>query len=432
MKKLLLFLITVISLNLFFSSSWAGSGDPVLEGKQVTGTLGFDTGTTIDEFSTDGTLAGNSDNALPTEKAVKTYSQPLDSTLTSIAGGTIGENLDNTANPWADNEVSGDQTLDSMKLKLLTSEESIPVIGIPIYVDNDTFDPCDVSGVNNYYAMLTRNTTELMPNAIDRTFTGGATAWANVDLNAFHETTDLTITATVADQYCTCPVDSAPTTVGKRYRMTYDLANIVSTWTLKSFDGMQTIGTISANASQGSLDWTATTTGGYRIVATSTTSSGDFDNFTLNELPYIAIVDESGRIFASSIELPCYSHWATGDATYNDTTTPHVLTSEEMKGGLVANCGATEDRVYTCGPAEFGINFVVSTCVTAVSRQMDLEPHSGEAFIFNENQMAVDEHIQNAADTKGQTMSCWSMETGDGTYEIFCKSDNANWVEATP
>ena len=28
---------------------------------------------TINEFSTDGTMAGNSDSALPTEKAVKTY-----------------------------------------------------------------------------------------------------------------------------------------------------------------------------------------------------------------------------------------------------------------------------------------------------------------------------------------------------------------------
>lgn len=39
----------------------------------LAGTLGFTLGTTINELSTDGTLAGNSDNAVPTEKAVKTY-----------------------------------------------------------------------------------------------------------------------------------------------------------------------------------------------------------------------------------------------------------------------------------------------------------------------------------------------------------------------
>lgn len=131
-----------------------------------------------------------------------------------------------------------------------------------------------------YKITMTASTTELMPNQVDRDFSG-ASAWANVDINAYDESTDLTITASAADQYCTLPVLSAPTTIGKKYTLTYDLANIVETWTVKSFDGTQTIGTISANATQGSLSWTATTTGGYRIVSVATTSSGDFDNFTL-------------------------------------------------------------------------------------------------------------------------------------------------------
>ena len=39
----------------------------------ITGSLGMGLGTTINEFSTDGTMAGNSDDAAPTEKAVVTY-----------------------------------------------------------------------------------------------------------------------------------------------------------------------------------------------------------------------------------------------------------------------------------------------------------------------------------------------------------------------
>jgi len=122
--------------------------------------------------------------------------------------------------------------------------------------------------------------SELMPNQVDRDFSG-ASAWANVDVNAYDETGDLTITATSAGQYCTCPVLSAPTTIGKGYQLTYDIANIVSTWIVQSFDGTQVIGTISANATQGILTWTAETTGGYRIVSGETDSSCDFDNFTL-------------------------------------------------------------------------------------------------------------------------------------------------------
>jgi hypothetical protein len=37
------------------------------------GSIGAAIGATINEFSTDGTLAGNSDTAVPTEQAVKTY-----------------------------------------------------------------------------------------------------------------------------------------------------------------------------------------------------------------------------------------------------------------------------------------------------------------------------------------------------------------------
>ncbi|MCK4554948.1 hypothetical protein KAU19_08425 [Candidatus Parcubacteria bacterium] len=144
---------------------------------------------------------------------------------------------------------------------------------------------------------------------------------------------------------------------------------------------------------------------------------------------FIAIVDENGKFFISSIELPSFTHWATGDATYNDTSTPHVLTSEECKNGIITNCGATEDRVYTCPAAEFGMNFMV---MVIEAFQMDLEPDGSETLWLNGTQMAAGEHIQNAADTKGDVMSCWSIESGDGTYEIFCKSDNVNWAQATP
>lgn len=45
----------------------------VLTNLEVTGNISTQTGATINEFSTDGTLTDNSDTALPTEKAVKTY-----------------------------------------------------------------------------------------------------------------------------------------------------------------------------------------------------------------------------------------------------------------------------------------------------------------------------------------------------------------------
>ena len=130
---------------------------------------------------------------------------------------------------------------------------------------------------------------ELMPNQVDRDFSG-ASAWADVDLAAgggsYDESGDLSLTAggAGAGDYCTCPVASAPTTVGQHYRMTFDLANLAQTWVIKSFDGTQTIGTASANGTAIVISWIAATTGGYRIEAGANNAVGDFDNFTLQRI----------------------------------------------------------------------------------------------------------------------------------------------------
>ncbi len=137
----------------------------------------------------------------------------------------------------------------------------------------------------------------------------------------------------------------------------------------------------------------------------------------------------NGVFLISSIQVPSYAHFANADAAYNDTTTPHVLIAAETKNTIITNGGAGEDRVYTSLAAVFGMNFMVQVIA---GHQMDLEPDGTERLWLNGNLMAAGEHIINAADTKGDVMSCWSVETADGVYEIFCKSDNANWAEATP
>ena len=129
---------------------------------------------------------------------------------------------------------------------------------------------------------------ELMPNSIDRTFAGGSTAWANVDLNAFNETTDLTITASAADQYCTCPVASMPMTAARKYKLQFDGANLVSTFTIQDFTGVQKFGTVRANGKEQSIKFTVDTaiTGGLRLVADTDDASADFDNFSLSSIDW--------------------------------------------------------------------------------------------------------------------------------------------------
>lgn len=50
--------------------------------------------------------------------------QPLDATLTDIADGTIAENLVNTTNPWADNEVANNLTVDDAGIASTIARDS--------------------------------------------------------------------------------------------------------------------------------------------------------------------------------------------------------------------------------------------------------------------------------------------------------------------
>lgn len=127
----------------------------------------------------------------------------------------------------------------------------------------------------------------------DSTF-AGASNWANVDINAYDETGDLTITANAIGQYCTLPVANAPMVAGKKYRLVFDVANLVSTWTIKDFGGTQTIGTINAAGTGQSIEFTASTSGGLRIVSNAADSSADIDNVYLYQIGVTLALEPEG------------------------------------------------------------------------------------------------------------------------------------------
>ncbi len=154
--------------------------------------------------------------------------------------------------------------------------------------------------------------TELMPYQVDRDFSAGSW-WTNTDLAAYDETGDLTITANAINQDCKLDVANAPTTIGKRYRLTFSLANAVGTWRIYDYSGVQLLGTTTSAATQ-TIDFTAATAGGIMILSNNVNSSGDFDNFSLKEicdtLPWISSWGSIDEDISNELSMPMVSDFS--------------------------------------------------------------------------------------------------------------------------
>ncbi len=103
-----------------------GAGTPVFDfGDSTLDSTVFyailDVKNTDSNRTTDGELATALASYLLSSTAASTY-QPLEATLTDIADGTIAENLVNTDNPWADNEVADNITISALDPDVLTGD----------------------------------------------------------------------------------------------------------------------------------------------------------------------------------------------------------------------------------------------------------------------------------------------------------------------
>jgi hypothetical protein len=93
--------------------------------------VGLSTGTTVNEFSIDGTLAGNSDDAVPTEKAVKTY---VDGATRYMSFNLADPNsLQASQDEWGIFDVPANMTITNIKISLNGAANELT--GDLVYVD---------------------------------------------------------------------------------------------------------------------------------------------------------------------------------------------------------------------------------------------------------------------------------------------------------
>lgn len=199
----------------------------------------------------------------------------------TVTISTAALTLDNTGAFTVGDDVAGSKVLTGRVSSVQLWNETISASRALKFLQ-------DGGGVAEYVE-VGASQTEIFVNTVARDFSG-ASAWANVDWNAYDESADLTVTSNAADQYAELAVAEAPMTEGKKYEIGFDVANLVTTILIEDFTGGQTLTTISAEGTGQTAQFTLNTalTGGFRITAVTNTSSADIDNLSLKSIGLMA------------------------------------------------------------------------------------------------------------------------------------------------
>jgi len=141
---------------------------------------------------------------------------------------------------------------------------------------------------------------------------------------------------------------------------------------------------------------------------------------------YYAFFTVRGEILISSIEMLEYI-----PAAIEDQSGDRTLLTSEIKGSLLTNYGATGTLTYIFPSPEHGINFMY--CMIE-EEQVNLTPYASLAFYLNTSLMTGGEDIVNDGDggSIGECITCWSMQTGESTWTMFCVSEEADWKQENP
>lgn len=153
--------------------AYSGDGRWILQGVYAA-TFQSASGTSITEFSTDGTLAGNSDNATPTEKAVKTY---VDATVQSSddlvpPGSVIAFAGDTCPSGYTDADGSAVS-------RTVTYDDLFSAVGTR-YGVGDGSTTFNLPNYHGYFLRGNDDSNSIDPDAASRTDSGDGTTGDNV------------------------------------------------------------------------------------------------------------------------------------------------------------------------------------------------------------------------------------------------------------
>jgi len=249
---------------------------------------------------------------------------------------------------------------------------------------------------------------ELIADQVDRDFSG-ASDWTNTDINAYDETGDLTITASAIGQFCTLAAAEAVMAQNNWYVLEFDVANIANTWTISDFDDGFEIGVVSANGTDKQIifKYTDASTGGLRITSDHAASSADFDNFSLKQIPDVALLYPS--------TLANVDDEAEGHATRDISAIPRIEDGSALAEGEAVNL------------LDYSEDFTEWTVSDATIESTSFTGPDGEAYTTG--------HLKENSDTSTHyivyTITSELTDDADHTASIYVKKPSTNgrsWI----
>lgn len=278
---------------------------------------------------------------------------------------------------------------------------------VPAFAASSAYQKETCKGNVCVLQILWTSSAEAMPNQVDRDFSG-ASAWADNDLasggGSYDESDDLSLTAGAGGlgDYCTLPVASFPTTVGTIYNVTFTTANVTESWVIKSYDGTQTIGTVTGNGAQ-YFEWTATTTGGLRIVAGANSAVGDFDDFSMGE-SFDSFQTQEINAFIDGVETdPSGTYAPTDNYDISIANTIVSTINSTSTTTLRAICGDT--GTWTSGEITTNSDGVLADRDTANSEFTRFSDNSVYGGVYNIGPLLVD--ITHEGRSKSGVINIW-------------------------
>ena len=151
------------------------------------GSIGFAAGTVVNEFSADGTLAGNSNSAVPTESAVKTY---VDNAVTGGSEGLASRSTAAVTTNSIANNVNEDVSITGFKSYMLMSIQTSAAAWVRLYTSSgnrtadagrgEGVDPSPASGVIAEVLSNGAETIEFGPAVLGWNSANDTTIYASV------------------------------------------------------------------------------------------------------------------------------------------------------------------------------------------------------------------------------------------------------------